>query len=177
MRFNFLLKNIKPFSVNSMYYSTSTSKTQKYHDWSFQIFSRLSNEQIQVGLRELREYFEVEKHAYVVRLTAYYPEATYYRRIGGISAKTMDLSNWEKPLVDCIFLPKHHKNSPPYGSPNLNIDDRYICSLVSRKLPTMDKEPSIRIQVAIVDLPSMPEPCPHQESHIADPQNQPGESA
>lgn len=178
MRFSFTLEGIKPFSINAMYYSSNNAKTQAYYDWSFQVFSRLSNEQIQVGLSKLRDSFEIEKHGYVVRLTAYYPVDFYYRLKGGISAKTMDLSNWEKPLVDCLFLPKHHRNQPPYGSPNLNIDDRYVVSLSSKKLPADKQEPYINVSLALVDLPAPfrhSESDPHPESHKAAPDCQPGE--
>ena len=50
MRFSFTLANIKPFSVNSLYYGDGRTKTQAYHNWSHQFFHRLSHEDIQAGL-------------------------------------------------------------------------------------------------------------------------------
>lgn len=170
MRFSFLLQGIKPFSVNALYYGDGRTKTQKYYDWSFEFFSRLAQPNIQQNLQKFRDTFDPKKHAYAIKLTAYYPEPVFYKKAGGISAKTMDLSNWEKPLIDCLFLPKHHKNEPPYGSPNLNIDDRFITSLSSRKTLSQDDEHHIQVEIRLITLL---EPCPRQESHKADPQCQP----
>jgi len=166
MRFSFVLDGIKPFSVNALYYGDGRTKTQKYYDWSFRLFDRLSHPEIQKGLEFFRDAFDPKKHVYVLRLTAYYPEEIYFRRAGGISAKTMDISNWEKPLVDCLFLPKHHSNKPPYGSPNLNIDDRYLISLSSSKKLSENDKHYIRVAIGMATIP---ESCPRQELHTEDP--------
>jgi hypothetical protein len=164
MRFSFMLKGIKPFSVNSLFYNDGRTKTQAYYDWSFKFFGMLCHESVQLGLEPMREQFDPKKHCFAVRLTAYYPEKIFYRQVGGISAKTMDLSNWEKPLIDALFLPKNHKVSPPFGSPNMNCDDRYIASIVSRKRMTTEDEPSIRISIAMLPITSL-ESYPRLELH------------
>lgn len=153
MRFSFVLDNLKPFSVNDMYYKDGRQKTQKYYDWSFSLFSRLQHENIQAGLDPFRTTFDPAKHGFVLRLTAYYPKAYFFNRQGHISARTMDLSNWEKPLIDCLFLPKHHKNEPPYGSPNMNADDRYIMSVSSNKRWADTEHPYLRISIQMINVP------------------------
>lgn len=144
-----------------MYYGDGRTKSQKYYDWSFKLFDRLSHEDIQAGLEPFREHFDPAIHGFVLRLTAYYPVKKFYRLKGGISAKTMDLSNWEKPLIDCIMLPKHHVNKPPYGSPNLNVDDRYVVSLSSQKRVTSEEQPRIRISIRMIEFTELaPDPHP-----------------
>lgn len=174
MRFSFVLSDLKPFSVNSLYYGDGKTKTQAYYDWTFQFFDRLSQEPVQKGLSALKEQFNPVRHVYVLRLTAYYPKEIYFRKAGGISARTMDVSNWEKPFVDCLFLPKHGKKQPPYGSPNLNVDDRYITSLTSAKKLSPDDRYYIRVAISIQPIPGQD---PRLESHKEDPQSPPVSSA
>lgn len=164
MRESFTIQ-LKPFSINAMYYGDGRTKTQAARDWSYQVFHKLSQEGIKTKLKKLRDHFDHKKHGYVVRLSATYPEKLFYRKAGGISAKTMDISNWEKPLIDLLFLPKYFDQEPPYGCENLNIDDKYIVGLSSRKQPGEGQQ--MRISITVVNLfptPAAPTSTPEATS-------------
>ena len=142
--------DIKPFSINAMYYGDGRTKTQAARDWSYQIFHRLSQEAIAKSLAELRSYFETDKHSYQVDFVVTYPKDKFYTKKGSISARTMDLSNWEKPLIDLIFLPKYFDKEPPYGCKNLNIDDKYITKLSSSK--GIGETTNILVKICILEM-------------------------
>jgi hypothetical protein len=103
-------------------------------------------------LKELRQYFDPKKHVYKVDLTFFYPKHVLHKKEGGISARAHDLSNVEKPLIDLIFLPMFYDRPSPYGAKNLNIDDKYITDLRSRK--RVGKDFRVRVTLNIKDLPS-----------------------
>jgi len=145
-----LVLHLKPFSINAMYYGDQRIKTREAHEWSAQVFNQLATPDNQAELKKLREHFNIQEQAYNVHLTAYYPDKILFRQDGALSAKAHDLSNWEKPLIDLIFLPKHHKVSVPYGCNNLNVDDKYVTRLSSRKIPAPDQVHRIEIRLAIV---------------------------
>lgn len=104
---------IKPFSVNSMYYATRKVKTKEYRAWEEQVLAQLKHVQ---GLEALKEFknFTFEMHVE-------YPEHIFYNSKGEISSKTVDKSNDEKALIDVIF------------GQYLNLNDKYIVRLVSGK--------------------------------------------
>lgn len=152
MKQSLCLKNLKPQSVNSMYFGTGSgySKTSKARDWTMEVFFQLSMSDNEKALKIMREAFDAEKHAYKVNLTALYPPDIYFTKKGTISAKCQDLSNWEKPIIDCIFLSKFFDLPVPQGCQNLNIDDKYVVELNSRKLPSDRYE--ILVDLEIIEL-------------------------
>jgi hypothetical protein len=129
------IQNLKPLSVNATYYGTGAgfTKTSKARKWTHEAFFQLDNEENKQAMKELREAFDPDRHCYRVELTAFYPKSEMYTRDGRVSARTHDLTNWEKAIVDCIFLKAHHGRSVPDGCENLNSDDKYIVELLSKK--------------------------------------------
>jgi hypothetical protein len=107
---------IKPFSINSMYYATVKTKTKEYLQWQ-ESFHRAIAEHKQCLMSLKRE----GRYEYFVTLVATYPKEIFTNSFGVVSAKTIDLSNWEKSFVDQLFL---------Y---TIDIDDRYITKLSSKK--------------------------------------------
>lgn len=137
----------KPLSVNSMYYGNRLhGMRSEAKDWQVNVFHGLSHYEAQLGA--LRSQFKKSKHGYTVTLTWIVPRENLYTKTGELSSRVADLSNIEKALIDCLFLPKHFSNTPPYGCQNLNIDDRYLKTLTSRKTP--GDEWAVIINVRIV---------------------------
>lgn len=130
-----------------MYYRDRSVKTTEARHWTYEVFDVLNQSENQEKLENLRNFFEKKKHAYCVELIAYYPEELYYTKAGDMSSRTFDISNWEKPLIDLIFLPKYHKQTAPNGCPNLNVDDRYLKKMSSLKLPSDTHKIYIKIQI------------------------------
>lgn len=61
----------------------------------------------------------------------------YYNKHGQVSAKTFDITNCEKPLVDLIM------------NNFMNVNDRYLTVCVSSKGPVMDRQ-SIDITIKLL---------------------------
>lgn len=160
MKRSIVLKNLKPFSINRSYANGSNGgrfKTQEFQDWQSEVFWQLSLPENISTLKELREHFDPKKHKYEIDLQAWYPKQEFFTKEGLISAKTQDTTNWEKSLVDCLFLKKYFDAPHPYGCENLNIDDKYLTRCVSEKLPSKEGEYRLEIILEIKPLQEHPE--------------------
>jgi len=142
---------LKPFSINAMFCRDKRHKTIEAQEWSCSVLVALALKENKKKLKELRQYFDPKKHVYKVDLTFFYPKHVLHKKEGGISARAHDLSNVEKPLIDLIFLPMFYDRPSPYGAKNLNIDDKYIIDLRSRK--RVGKDFRMRVTLNIRDLP------------------------
>lgn len=140
---------IEPFSINRVHYRDKRYMTTDYKAWQKRFFMQLSSEECQLQLAPLREAFDPLRHRFIVKLTAYYP--TLLNKDGAINAHTEDLSNFEKPLIDLLFLPKFNVQCVPYGCPNLNADDRHIISLTSRKKQSPEHRQTLRVEIRLVE--------------------------
>ncbi len=154
MKRTLLLLDIKPMSVNAMYLRTfnGVSKTSKASDWTYEVFYQLGRPENQQAMQELRDHFDPKKHTYHVHIIAAYPKAELYTKDGLISAKTQDCTNFEKPIVDCIFLPKYHTEVPPQGCPNLNTDDRDVVSSTGEKALSVSGRRGLIVDIEIKEL-------------------------
>lgn len=150
-----LVLKVKPFSINALHYANkSHGLTAAAKEWTYQVFNALSSPDNRAALSDLRSYFDPTKHAITVGLTVFYPEKIFWNLQGTISAKTQDNSNWEKPLIDCIFLPGNFGSTGVYNAENMNCDDRYITRLFSQKKP--GTEHRIDVRIGIIALPVRP---------------------
>lgn len=149
-----LFEGLKPFSVNAAYVRTlnGVRKSDGASQFCSQIFNILSRLDEAAQLAGLREAFNEALHSYEIEMVAYYPRPVFFTKKGTISSKTIDLSNAEKLIIDCLFLPKFHEQSFPNGSLNLNMDDRNLTSLISKKLPA--DRLVIEVKISIVERPA-----------------------
>ena len=138
---------LKPFSINAMFCRDKRHKTIEAQEWSCSVLVALALKENKKKLKELRQYFDPMKHVYNVDLTFFYPQHVLYRKDGGVSASAHDFSNVEKPLIDLVFLPKFYDRPSPYGAKNLNIDDKYVTHLVSKKQSGKAFKIKISIQI------------------------------
>lgn len=123
------------FSINKMYNNRRSFGTSAaFKQWTAGLFHKLSTEQNLQSFTDLREFFNPKSHCFNLDLTFTFPSKVYYTKEGQMSARCFDISNIEKPLIDLIFLPEYYKKPSPYGCKNLNIDDKYIRSMRSRKI-------------------------------------------
>jgi len=141
---------VKTFSINKMYYATQKVKTKEAREWYGRDFNYLDDPAIQVELEKIRSAFDPKKHALFVHLKAHYDPARLFTKDGRLSGRAHDITNWEKPLIDLLFLPKYFNQKPPKGAPNLNVDDKYLIGCSSSKIP--NKEIGIKIEIKILDL-------------------------
>ena len=143
---------LKPFSINAMFCRDKRHKTIEAQEWSASVLVALALKENKKKLKELRQYFDPMKHVYKVELTFFYPDHVLYTKQGHVSSKAHDLSNVEKPLIDLVFLPKFYDRPSPYGAKNLNIDDKYILQLTSKK--QSGKSFKIKISLHIKPTPN-----------------------
>jgi len=146
MRRTITLK-LKPFSINAMFCRDKRHKTIEAQEWSCSVLVALASKENKKKLKALREHFDPTHHVYKVELTFFYPKHVLHRKDGQISGRAHDLSNVEKPLVDLLFLPAFYDR---YSCKNLNVDDKFITHLVSKKC--VGKSFKIKINIYIKDL-------------------------
>lgn len=151
--FHILELAIKPFSINAYHYADKRHKTKEAKDWEMQVFHLLNIKSNQNKLEELRNFFKPELHLYFVKIICFYPNNEFYTKSNIISQRTIDITNFEKPIIDLLFLPKHFDNPYPYGCKNLNIDDKYLWKISSQKMPHNNQEYIIKIYIKIIKGP------------------------
>lgn len=146
-----LLINCPSFSINSYYYypvlnsdiAAYNSKKRKRiyakpvrsadaRNWARSVFTELNKPYNLQKMKEFREHFDEKTMSIGIEIGVYYPKL--YTKCGKIHKYTYDCSNFEKPLIDLIFDKKFFKRPAPEGCKNLNVDDRFITELVSKKL-------------------------------------------
>jgi hypothetical protein len=150
--YTFVLRT-KPFSINAATYSDARTKTREYHDWQAGIFHQLSQPEHQLNLKLAREAFDESAYSVKLTMTAFYPRQYFVTKDGNLSARTMDLSNWEKLLQDLFFDAQYFDRPTPRGCNNLGINDKHVVELTSRKLPHDLNEHLIEIIVEYVPRP------------------------
>lgn len=108
----------KAFSINAAHYATRKVKTKECRAWEEMIlfYIKEATPAYRNGLPEFKG--EVD-----ITIDIIYPEAMFWNKDKCISAKTYDVSNCEKLLIDVIF------------GQWLFINDRYIRKMVSTKNP------------------------------------------
>jgi len=139
----------KAYSINDYYYNNRKfGKRKEAKQWEWSINWALV--QYEAEFASLRSSFNPQIHGLSVEMVFFYKD--FYTKAGKINSKIYDLSNCEKVLLDLLVNPSVHGKAP-YASPNLNIDDKYVIALSSKKRPS-DKD-SIMININIVSLPEM----------------------
>lgn len=159
MKRTLLLPDIKPMSVNAMYFRSfnGVSKTAKASDWTYEVFFALSSAENLLAMQDLRNHFDPNKHVLSFSITAAYSKEDLYTKKGQISARTQDCTNFEKSIVDCICLPKYYDQVAPQGCQNLNIDDRYITEVHSFKALSTSGRSALIVDIEIRDLSVVPQ--------------------
>lgn len=154
MKAKLVLNGVKPISINSTYFSTGSGfiKTTAARDWTYEVCYHLASPENEQQLDNIRATFDPKKHTFKISVEAKYPKKIFITRQGSVSAKTIDVTNWEKSLIDVIFLSKNYSENPPYGCKNLNTDDRYITEMHSKKSISPDGKYHIHIEIELLDL-------------------------
>jgi len=138
-----LILNIKPYSVNAYYYGNRSIKKTEARNWEHSMIELLKPEECQKQLEHLKELFDPKKHCITISILCLYPEEIFFTQKGTISAKTFDVSNVEKPIIDVIFLEKYATTKIT----NVGIDDKFIIDMHSYKRSYHKNEIRIKIQI------------------------------
>lgn len=107
------------FSINRYHYATKKIKTMEARAWEATVLECLEAQQ--KPLKAIADEWKAKGGTFKLSITMYYPPHVYINQAGTVSARTFDLSNCEKPLIDLLFLR------------TMDVDDRYIVELYSCK--------------------------------------------
>lgn len=137
MKLEFTLP-IKAFSINAYRYGHTPHKTKEARSFEEDFLWHIS----QVSdILEMADKWRTGDYGQVhVSIVHVYPKDVFFNKQGKVSAKTFDLSNTEKILLDLI-LNKY-----------MEIDDRFVTVLNSSKIPGAAYE--IRVSLEMVPGPS-----------------------
>jgi hypothetical protein len=141
--------------VNAFYYANKRHGLRpEAREMQCKVFHALSIPEYASALELFRRTFKEKKHGYKATIVSYVPETSFYNKQGLLSSRMCDLSNTEKGILDCVFLPKNYGDNPPYNCKNLNLDDKYLVDLVSAKRPTKG-DWEVHLTLELVELTSL----------------------
>lgn len=137
---SFIIK-APPFSINSAYYlksfnggSAQKIRTKECRDWGDAIMLQLQN--YCKEMKEFKETFDEKSDAIEINLIFFIPKDKFYTKTGTISLRSNDLTNVEKLLVDILFDSRFNgRMVNGLQTYNLDINDKLICTLTSKKRP------------------------------------------
>lgn len=136
----------RAISVNDSYYGNRKFGMKKEaKEWTYAVNWELAKHSSQFDI--LREQFNPKEHGLSVSFCFIYKE--FFNKSGSVSSKIYDLTNCEKLLLDLIVDSAHH-GIAPYKSPNLNINDKHVIELFSKKAP--GAQDRIDIEIKIVNI-------------------------
>lgn len=143
----------KPVSINNFYYANKRHGIRaEAKEWQCDLFVELARATNKEIIKSLKDKFDPSIHGYKFKITYQAPAGTFYTKSGGLSSRQIDLSNCEKSLIDVFFLPKYNG---AYGCENLNIDDKWLVELGSRKTVSPDDKYYTIVELEIVPLPKV----------------------
>lgn len=127
---------MRAFSINAATYRDARFKTKEYKEWHLELQNRICDSDIYKDLLDLASDFKAEGGTFEVTLCVVYPFHVYYNKSKQISAKTFDVTNTEKLLVDVLF------------GDIMEVNDRYITKCTSSKRAGAMHEIEISIELS-----------------------------
>lgn len=112
---------IKPFSINQMFCRDMRYKSQAYQIWATEVLAYLREADEYKSLMELSMAHKEVGGTFYVSFIYNYPAYIFYNKQGQVSAKTIDLTNGGKPLLDLIF------------GDTMDINDRFVTGFKEEK--------------------------------------------
>lgn len=122
---------MRAFSVNRMSYKDVRFKTAEFKEWFNELCNRLGEIK---ELYDMGNDFKSEGGEFEIEIEVVYPFHIYYNKSNQISAKTFDVTNVEKPLVDAIFRE------------TMGVDDRFLVKCTSSKRDGAMHEINIKLE-------------------------------
>jgi len=130
-----------------MYYRDGRVKKPEFRRWEESVATWMYDSGEGAKLSELGKTFNPLEQNVEVTVELRYPEQRFTNKAGIISSKTMDITNFEKPLVDMLFL---ERMSDTHVYPNFRHDDKFITKLVSTKVAYASSDPSLAVTIKLV---------------------------
>lgn len=121
----------EPFSINSYHYRDKRHKTADARAWEAKIAEQLVK---QHRLTMMADVWRKNGGYFVMHCTAMYLKNVFYTQSGQISGRTIDITNWEKPLQDMIFK-------------FMDLNDKLVKKLISEK--SVGEYPCMKIRLEL----------------------------
>lgn len=144
---------VKPLSVNNAYFR-NRQYNKKAREYRKNFLLALQEDSIQHQLDKVKALFNPKKHALKVEYHFFFPYDILFTKSGWqISSRSFDLTNIEKLPQDFIFNSKYLDREID-GIPikNLDLDDKYIVSLISTKNLSPQSEHQLTVNIHVVQL-------------------------
>lgn len=106
------------FSINKTYYASKKILTKEARSWIDNAYAQL--EQHTWAFDKLRSEFTECGGHFEINIEVRYPMEKFYNKQGYVSSRTIDVTNFEKILVDVIFS-------------KLQLNDKYLLNMKSSK--------------------------------------------
>tara|TARA_R100000697_G_scaffold44102_1_gene57227 strand:+ start:570 stop:1040 length:471 start_codon:yes stop_codon:yes gene_type:complete len=152
MRISFVI-DCPPFSSNKAYYK-NRQLTQQARVWREEFLYQMQCPKIQQSLQQFRNQFQPSKHGIEAKYVFFYPSSILLTKRGEISRRSCDLTNIEKLVQDNVFEPRYNgRIIRDKTIINLNLDDKYITHLESRKCLHPQNRYQIEILLSLIPLP------------------------
>lgn len=156
-KIEFIFKSLTPYSVNNTHYKNGKRK-KEFRKWSEDIQLQLLKYESQI--KKFVKSVDKDTTYLKVNIIHVLPEKKFFignKNDGGISIQSKDLSNVEKPLIDCIFDKRYSGREFKYHYLDENIctlcvDDKLITELHSRKMPTLELDFLISVKIEVHKL-------------------------
>lgn len=139
MTYEFTLP-MKAFSINAYRYRNNINKTKEARAYEAEFNRHL--EAHREPLTALAEHWRRVRGSCKVVYVIIYPRSVYFNSKGEISAKTFDVSNFEKPIQDMVFN-------------FLGINDCFAKPLYSDKIPGDDYGIYVKLEVQPIAPPTV----------------------
>ena len=111
---------IKAYSVNAYFYGNRSIKTKEARAYEALVLHLLEDYK---QLHDMADIWRESGGYFSIDICVEYPQHIYYNKSGKISAKTFDVTNVEKPLVDLVM------------NRFMDVDDKNLTSMCSSKRP------------------------------------------
>ena len=147
-----VLLDVVPFRVNKAYYKGSFNMTTECRLWRKTIVRALKQAGNQSVMDNFRDFYNEWSDLYSVGISISFgiKSDRFFNNAGKISARSFDLTNIEKLLVDILFDERFFERKEIR---NLNINDKYIVRLRSEKIPT--NRSKIVVDLYLIETPIM----------------------
>lgn len=154
MKIKFTLP-VSPFSINAFYYARRKIITNEARDWQRNVIYAASAPGIEALFEQFKAAFDQKKHSIAFSVVYNVPETSFFTKNGIISGHVYDITNFEKPLLDLLMLPKFHGTNPPESFRNMNLDDKFVTELSSVKRPVNAISESLDITFELLLKPGV----------------------
>lgn len=128
---------LKVFSINQMTYRDVRFKSAAFKDWATKVVAYIEECEQYKELMDIAQDHKLNGGIFDIEIEAVYPHYEFYNKQGSVSSKTIDVTNFEKPLIDIIF------------GQIMDVNDKYIVNMVSCKIPGSHHH--IKVSISLLD--------------------------